>query len=52
MRVGPEGDSGALLRNKGRIWIWYTDDDKHLPIQMRAKVFYGTVTIYLSSISK
>jgi len=52
IRVGPEGDSGTLLKNKGRIWIWYTDDDKHLPIQMRAKAFYGTVTVYLSSISK
>ena len=52
VRVGPEGDSGTLLRNKGRIWIWYTDDDKHLPIQMRAKVFYGTLTVYLTSISK
>ncbi len=52
VRVGPEGDSGTLLRNKGRIWIWFSDDDKHLPIQMRAKLFYGTVTIYLSSISK
>jgi hypothetical protein len=52
LRVGPEGDSGALLKNKGRIWIWYTDDDRHLPIQMRAKLFYGTVTIYLSSITK
>jgi hypothetical protein len=52
VRVGPEGDSGTLLRNKGRIWIWYTDDDKHLPIQIRAKAFYGTLTVYLTSISK
>jgi len=52
LRVGPEGDSGTLLKNKGRIWIWYTDDEKHLPIQMRAKLFWGAVTIYLSSISK
>ena len=52
LRVGPEGDSGALLKNKGRIWIWYTDDDKHVPIQMRAKLFWGTVTIYLTSITK
>lgn len=52
IRVGPEGDSGALLKNKGRIWIWYTDDDKHLPVQMRAKLFWGTLTIYLSGISK
>lgn len=52
VRVGPEGDSGALLKNKGRIWIWYSDDARHLPIQMRAKLFWGTVTVYLSSISK
>ena len=52
LRVGPEGDSGALLKNKGRIWIWYTDDDRHLPIQMRAKLLWGTVTIYLVSTSK
>ncbi|MGC2111966.1 MAG: DUF3108 domain-containing protein [Candidatus Korobacteraceae bacterium] len=52
VRVGPEGDSGTLLKNKGRIWIWYTDDDRHLPIQLQAKLFWGTVTIYLSSISK
>ena len=52
LRVGPEGDSGALLKNKGRIWIWYSDDDRHLPVQMQAKLFWGTVTIYLSSITK
>ncbi len=52
MRVGPEGDSGTLLKNRGRIWIWYTDDERHLPVQMRAKLFWGTLTIYLSSITK
>jgi hypothetical protein len=52
VRVGPEGDSGALLKNKGRIWIWYSDDERHLPVQMRAKLFWGTVTIDLASISK
>jgi hypothetical protein len=49
--VGPEGDSG-ILKNKGRIWIWYSDDERHLPIQMRAQLFWGTLTIYLTSISK
>jgi hypothetical protein len=52
VRVGPEGDSGALLKNKGRIWIWYSDDERHLPVQMRAKLPWGTVNIYLASISK
>jgi hypothetical protein len=51
IRVGPEGDSG-ILKNRGRIWIWYTDDARHLPVQMRAKLFWGTLTVYLTSISK
>ena len=51
IRVGPEGDSG-ILKNRGRIWIWYSDDARHLPVQMRAKLFWGTLTIYLTSIGK
>jgi hypothetical protein len=51
IRVGPEGDSG-ILKNKGRIWIWYSDDERHLPVQMRAKLFWGTLTVYLTSITK
>ena len=51
IRVNPEGDSG-ILKSKGRFWIWYTDDGRHLPIQMRAKLFWGTLTVYLTSISK
>ncbi|MGB7553974.1 MAG: DUF3108 domain-containing protein [Candidatus Korobacteraceae bacterium] len=51
IRVGPEGDSG-ILKNRGRIWIWYTDDAQHLPVQMRAKLFWGTLTVYLTSTSK
>lgn len=51
VRVGPEGDSG-ILKNRGRIWIWYSDDERHLPVQMRAKLFWGTLTIYLVSTSK
>ena len=51
IRVGPEGDYG-ILKNRGRIWIWYTDDAQHLPVQMRAKLFWGTLNVYLSSLSK
>ena len=51
IRVGSEGNT-AVLKNRGRMWIWYTDDDRHLPVQMRAKLFWGTLTIYLTSISK
>ena len=51
IRVGPEGDY-SVLKNRGRIWIWYSDDSRHLPVQMRAKLFWGTLTVYLTSIDK
>jgi hypothetical protein len=49
LRVSPEGDYGPL-KNRGRIWIWYTDDAQHLPVQMKAKLFWGTLTVYLASV--
>ncbi len=49
VRVGPEGDSGIL---NGRIWVWFTDDAQHLPVQVRAKLSWGSLNIYLTSISK
>jgi hypothetical protein len=51
IRVGPEGDY-SVLKDRGRIWIWYSDDQRHLPIQIRAKLFWGTLTVQLASIDK
>jgi len=47
IRVQPTADAG-VVKNRGNIWIWYTDDDKHLPVQMRARLFWGTITFRLS----
>jgi len=46
IRVQPTADSG-VVKNRGNIWIWYTDDDRHLPVQMRARLFWGTITFRL-----
>ena len=46
IRVQPTADAG-VVKNRGNIWIWYTDDDRHLPVQMRAKLFWGTITFRL-----
>jgi len=47
LRVQPFADAGAV-KNRGNIWIWYTDDERHLPVQMRARLFWGTITFRLS----
>ena len=48
-RVQPTADAG-VVKNRGNIWIWYTDDARHLPVQMRARLFWGTLTMHLASI--
>jgi hypothetical protein len=48
LRVQPTADAG-VVKNRGNIWIWYTDDDRHLPVQMRARLFWGTITFRLSA---
>lgn len=48
IRVQPTADAG-VVKNRGNIWIWYTDDDRHLPVQMRARLFWGTITFRLIS---
>jgi hypothetical protein len=51
IRVQPTAESG-VVKNKGEIWIWYSDDARHLPVQMRARLFWGTLTMRLSSIDQ
>ena len=51
LRVQPESSSG-VVRSKGRIWIWYSDDASHIPVQMRARLFWGTITFRLTRVEK
>jgi hypothetical protein len=47
IRVQPTAAAG-VVKNRGNIWIWYTDDDRQLPVQMRARLFWGTITFRLT----
>lgn len=48
IRVQPTADEG-IVKNRGNIWIWYTDDARHIPVQIRARLFWGTITFHLQS---
>ncbi len=48
IRVQPTADAG-VVKNRGTISIWYTDDARHLPVQIRAKLFWGTITFHLQT---
>jgi hypothetical protein len=50
IRVQPTADEG-IVKNRGKIWIWYTDDARHMPVQIRATLYqvFGTITFHLQS---
>jgi hypothetical protein len=48
IRVQPTAEAG-VVKNRGNIWIWYTDDERHVPVQMQARLFWGTITFRLIS---
>lgn len=51
IRVQPE-TSSPVIRSKGKIWIWYSDDAARVPVQMRARMEWGTLTFVLQRIDK
>jgi len=51
VRVQPSAGSG-ILKSRGKIWIWYSDDAAHIPVQMRARMFWGTLTFRLTRVER
>ena len=51
IRISAEATSGTL-KGKGRVWTWFTDDAHHTPVQMRAKLTWGTLLFRLQRVEK
>lgn len=51
IRVQPDVPSG-VLKSKGKIWIWYSEDSPRIPVRLRGHLFWGTVTFTLQKIEK
>lgn len=51
VQVTAEATSGPL-QSKGKVWVWYSDDARHTPVQMRAKLGWGTLLFRLQRIEK
>jgi len=49
--VTAEAISGPL-QSKGKVWVWYSEDPSHTPVQMRAKLGWGTLLFRLQRIEK
>jgi hypothetical protein len=51
IRVSGEATSGTL-KGRGKIWVWFTDDANRTPVQMRAKLSWGTLLFRLLRVDR
>jgi hypothetical protein len=49
VRVRAEPLSGPM-KNKGVLWVWFTDDGRHVPVQMKSKLGFATLLFQLQRI--
>jgi Protein of unknown function (DUF3108) len=51
VRVRAEAISG-VMKGKGTVWAWFTDDVAHMPVQMRSKLGWGTLLFRLQGVER
>lgn len=49
--VKPYRDGETLLKNKGDMQIWFSDDENRIPVQVAVKLKFGTMLMKLKKIS-
>jgi hypothetical protein len=48
--VEPQLKGDAIFKQKGRLWVWLTDDELKIPVKMKSKAFIGSITSHLVKI--
>jgi len=51
IRVEPKVFSG-LFKRKGRMLVWFSDDDQHLPLRIKFMIAVGPITATLKSVTR
>ena len=49
VRVRAEPLSGAM-KGRGVLWVWFTDDGRHVPVQMKSKLGFATLLFQLERV--
>ena len=48
--IEPILKAGGIFKNKGRLVIWLTDDERRMPVLMRSKVAVGSISVVLQEV--
>ncbi len=47
LKLHPRLEEEGIFRKQGEMWIWVTDDERHMPVLMKTKVKIGSVNAVL-----
>jgi hypothetical protein len=50
LKIEPKLRGEAIFKQKGRLWIWVTDDEYKIPVKMSSKVVVGSIKTILKRI--
>lgn len=48
--IEPILKAGGIFKNKGRLVIWLTDDERRMPVLMKSKVLIGSISVVLQDV--
>lgn len=51
-RVEPDVFSGQLFKQKGRMFVWFSNDERRLPVQLLAQIGIGRIVATLTSVER
>jgi len=49
VRTEPTVFGNSVFQRPGTMWVWFSDDARHLPVQVEAKVSWGTILVQLTN---
>ena len=44
--------AGGIFKNKGRLVVWITDDERRMPVLMKSKVTIGSISVVLTEVKR
>lgn len=52
LKTEPALASGGLFKNQGRLWVWFTDDERMIPVRMESKLSFGSIVAEIERVER
>lgn len=52
LKTEPVLASGGLFKHEGQLWVWFTDDERMIPVRMESKLTFGSIVAEIERIER